>query len=307
MIERFRGCLLGLAVGDAVGLPFEGIDGYGIFQSFGRAIDIVRSPPVENLSYSDDTQMMIGVAETLIEFGDADPANLATAFGRNYDPGRGYGGGAKKILQAIKDGKDASSMPDTVFPGGSFGNGAAMRVAPIGICFHRDLDRVAYEAARSAQVTHRHPVGVEGAVVLATAVAMAIQPHVYDRATFYAELYGRVATDEFRERIETASTSGNDISPSSLGHGVEAHTSVVTAVLCYDQFRDSYEQTLASAIRAGGDVDTIAAMACAISGASLGITAIPQHLLDRLENDEQGRDYIDLLAVKLFERFEKTH
>jgi len=307
MVDRFRGCMLGLAVGDAVGSPFEGVDGYGIFTTFGRAIDIVAHPPVEELTYTDDTEMMIGVAEALIEAGACETESLAQAFGRNYDPRRGYGMGAKKILQSIKDGQDAVHLPDSVFPGGSFGNGGAMRVAPVGLLFHKDLDRTDHEASRSATVTHRHPIGIDGARMIAVAVAMAARPDHYDRTAFFAELYGRAQTDEFRERIMTAALQGREISPSSLGHGVEAHTSVVTAILCFDQFRDSFEQTLASAIRAGGDVDTIAAMACALSGARLGAAAIPPHLLDRLENGPRGRDYIDGLAVQLYHRLDEEN
>ena len=69
LAEHFRGCLLGLALGDALGAPFEGIDAYGIYSAFGPAREIVDRPPVESLFYTDDTQMMIGVADALARDG----------------------------------------------------------------------------------------------------------------------------------------------------------------------------------------------------------------------------------------------
>ena len=303
LLDRFRGCLLGLAVGDAVGSPFEGVDGYGIYTTFGRAIDLVRSPPVDgDLQYTDDTEMAVGVAEALVETGRADPDALAAAFARNYDPRRGYGHSVKKILQAMKDGGDWRHLAATDLPGGSWGNGGAMRVAPVGLFFHRDLDQVDREAAASAAVTHRHPVGIDGARLLALAVAMAAQPDAFGRVAFFSELYGRARTDEFREKVERAATAGPDLAPSALGTSVAAHESVVTAILCFDQYHDAYDEVLAAALRAGGDVDTIAAMAGALSGARLGVAAIPPHLLARLENDVRGRDEIDVLATRLYER-----
>ena len=83
-----------------------------------------------------------------------------------------------------------------------------------------------------------------------------------------------------------------------FGNGIAAADSVVTAVACFGLTPHSYELTIANAILLGGDTDTIAAMAGAISGAFLGRQAIPQMLVDRLEDGYQGRTYIEQLAER---------
>lgn len=276
MLDRFRGSLLGLAIGDAVGCPFEAMDGYSIYKAFGPSLPLVENPPVDALSYTDDTEMMIGLAEHLVEHGQVEPDALIQRFAQHYDPRRGYGQGAKRLLQAVREGQPWRPLAETLFPGGSLGNGGAMRVAPVGLLFHRDFDLVERDAIASASVTHQHPIGIDGARVLALAVAIALQPEKFDRAAFFEELYARSTTDEIQTALARAATAGPDFAPMLLGDGVEAHRSVVTAIACFDQQRDSYVQTLAAALRVGGDTDTIAAMAGAIAGARLVSKRFPR-------------------------------
>src|SRR5882757_8224521 len=99
--DRFAGCLLGLAVGDAVGAPYEGLTHADIFFQFGTPDKLVKNPFGGTLFYTDDTEMMIGVAETLAECGRIDETRLCRAFAENYHPERGYGQGARRILEAM--------------------------------------------------------------------------------------------------------------------------------------------------------------------------------------------------------------
>ena len=78
----------------------------------------------------------------------------------------------------------------------------------------------------------------------------------------------------------------------SFGNSIEAHRSVVTSIMCFVDSPDSYEEAVARAIGQGNDVDTLAAMTGAISGARLGVEAIPKHLIDSLEDGVQGRSYL---------------
>jgi poly(ADP-ribose) glycohydrolase ARH3 len=174
MRDRFLGCLLGHAVGDALGAPFEGMPADVVFREFGPVRAIFDSPPFSPLAYTDDTEMTIGVAEVLIYDGTIDPARLAAAFERNYTPGRGYGPGAQRILDAVRAGGDWQALAATVFPGGSLGNGAAMRVAPVGLLFHRDQTTLLEQARLSALPTHTHPVGIEAAQIFAAAIAFVL-------------------------------------------------------------------------------------------------------------------------------------
>lgn len=265
-LEQFRGCLLGLAVGDALGAPFEGLNADNVFWGFGPPAEIVKNADGEPLTYTDDTEMMLGVAETLAEHGRIVKGPLCRALASNYHPERGYGRGARLVLEAMADGGDWRGIARDHFPGGSFGNGAAMRVAPVGLLFCGDLDRVMDEARLSALPTHVHPLGIEGAQLLAAAVALAVRPGPFDRKAFYRELRERATTEEFRWHLKTASRLRPGDTVSMLGNSLEAHRSVVTAIACFAGSPRSYEDAVARAISQGDDTDTLAAMAGALRG-----------------------------------------
>jgi poly(ADP-ribose) glycohydrolase ARH3 len=300
--EQFLGCLLGQAVGDALGAPYEGLLSEHIYYSFGPPNELVGNPSGDTLYYTDDTEMMIGVAETLIEHGEIIEDALCRAFVDNYHPERGYGRGARQILEAMGTGGDWRSLAATVFPGGSLGNGAAMRAAPIGIIFHADLDKVAEQARLSALPTHLHPIGIEGAQLLAMAVALAARGSPFDRKAFYEELIARCKEDEFRWQLGAASKLRRKHTFGFLGNSLEAHRSVVSAIACFTVSPDSFEDAIARAIGMGNDTDTLAAMAGAISGAHLGVGAIPSRLIGQLEEQGKGGAYLRQLAMSLYQR-----
>ena len=169
---RFEGCLLGLAVGDALGGKFEAQSADALRARF-PTVEHLIAYPQEEIWYTDDTQMAIGVCEALIERGEIVEEVLCRAFVANYVPSRGYGRGARAVLDAMEDGRDHRQVAERHFPGGSFGNGAAMRVAPVGLLFRDDRRRLWEQARLSALPTHLHPLGVEGARLTALAVAPA--------------------------------------------------------------------------------------------------------------------------------------
>src|SRR6478736_5375445 len=138
LADRFIGCLLGLAIGDALGACFEGQSPEQIGRRYRSVEQLIGSPPEGELWYTDDTQMAIGVAQTLIACGRIDEQVICKRFAENYVPQRGYGRGARAVLEAMIEGKDHQSLAANQFPGGSFGNGAAMRVAPVGLVFRHD-------------------------------------------------------------------------------------------------------------------------------------------------------------------------
>ena len=106
LTERFTGCLLGLAIGDAVGAQFEGQDGEFIARRFRSVETLLKNTPPNGLYYTDDTQMAIGVAETLVECGCIDEQAICRRFAENYVPHRGYGRGARVVLDAMLAGAD---------------------------------------------------------------------------------------------------------------------------------------------------------------------------------------------------------
>jgi poly(ADP-ribose) glycohydrolase ARH3 len=303
LTDRFRGCLLGHALGDGLGAPFEGLSNETLYRSYGSARKVFTAPPVELLMYTDDTEMSTSVAECLVELGRIDADDLAGRFHRNFNPLRGYGPGMHKIAEAMNLGQDWRAVVETIFPGGSLGNGAAMRVASVGLFFHPDLDRVASEAAASAMITHLHPIGIDGAVMLATAVALILRLNgPFDRHAFLTELSRRATTEEFEWQLRTAAklTSEDTL---DFGNSLEAHRSVTSAILCFAFWPDSYQGAVARAIGLGNDTDTLAAMAGALSGAHLGYSALPAASLKLLEEGPRGKSYIDQLARRLATRF----
>jgi len=298
--DRFVGCLLGLAVGDALGAYFEGQSREHLASRFSSVEQLMQRRPPGEMWYTDDTQMAIGVAETLVSCQEIEEAELCRRFAQNYMPQRGYGRGARVVIEAILEGQDHNFWAKELFPGGSLGNGAAMRVAPVGLLFRHDHDELWKQAQLSALPTHVHPLGIEGAQLIALAVAIASATTVLDRCDFFEVLANRCTTAEYAGPLRRAARVSDPRNLALFGNGIEAPSSVVTAIAAFGLTPDSYEQTIGNAILLGGDTDTIAAMAGAISGAYLGWQEIPPQLLESLEDHHQGRTYIQDLARQLY-------
>ncbi len=200
--DHFRGALLGTFVGDALGMPLEG-PGQILFGLRGEVRDLLTAR-LGRGTYTDDTQLMIGLAEALSETpGRLCRDRVAARFGELFDTRRGYGGNVIKILSSIHRGTPwRDAVERHLLPGGSYANGAAMRVAPVALAFYGDEAAVARAAREQSEVTgHSHPVGAFGAEVLALAVHRALrrgtEKKPFDVAPLAAELRPR-AVDEFR-------------------------------------------------------------------------------------------------------------
>jgi poly(ADP-ribose) glycohydrolase ARH3 len=304
--DRFEGCLLGLAIGDALGGMFEAQSAEAIRARFPNA-ELLIAYPTEEIWYTDDTQMAIGVAETLVAHGQIIEKALCQAFVANYVPSRGYGRGARAVLDAMEEGRDHLQVAERHFPGGSFGNGAAMRVAPVGL-FFRDDHRQLWEQARaSALPTHRHPLGIEGAQLLALAVALATQMDRFDRAALFTQLRSACESESYRAQLEAAERVQAPGDLAGLGNRIEALYSVPTAIASFALAPESFEDTISNVIFLGGDTDTLAAMAGALSGAYLGVGRLPSRLVALLESSPKGRLYLVELARNLFMTYGRRH
>lgn len=170
-LARARVSLDGLSVGDAFGERFF------VHPHALDALLEARALPADQPGgwpFTDDTVMALSIVDVLDELARIDSDRLAALFAARYqlDPGRGYGGTAHGILTRIAIGEPWRDVASSVFDGGgSMGNGAAMRAAPIGAYFSDDFARVVVEATSSAAPTHAHPEGVAGAVAIAIAAA----------------------------------------------------------------------------------------------------------------------------------------
>lgn len=298
--EKFAGSLLGAALGDAVGASLEG----HAMAEGAEAASVAG--PAGPLRYTDDTHMAIGIAESLIECGGFDGPHMAGRFVNNHlqEPWRGYGPGPPRVFKLIADGEPWDKAAARVYPGGSFGNGAAMRVAPVGLLYWDRPDELRKAARLSSMITHAHPLGVEGAVLEATAVSLAVAAdpaEPLDVPAFVSRLMDSLEDDAYRTRLALLGNLLQDPGDRrsvvrELGHGIEALNSVPTAIFCFLAHPESFSSTVTYAVSLGGDTDTIACMAGAISGAYLGIDALPEGWLARLEN----REYLTELAEGLW-------
>ncbi len=311
----FVGALLGTFVGDALGAPLEGRAGRRHLKD-GPVREMIDGRHSRGC-YTDDTQMMIALAEALIESdGEPTPELIIDRFLANYDPSRGYGWGAHKLMQLWKKGADWQQAACQIFPDGSFGNGAAMRIAPVGVLYHGDRAKLGELARLSAKITHAHPLGVQGALLQAHAIGLAIRYRrggTLSPANFILDLLA-LARDEFdlyREKLliikdfldspRSRSPNGARKVARALGVGFTAPDSVPTAIFSFLIHHSSFEDAVVFAVNLGGDADTIGAMCGAVAGAYLGIEAIPDRWLDALEDGVKGRTYVSSLADRLFE------
>ncbi|KAF8058928.1 adprs [Scenedesmus sp. PABB004] len=165
--ERCAGALLGAMVGDALGAPFEGSPADAVAAAQ-RGLIGLREPA----RYTDDTQMSLALAASLVNRRRACAADAAAQYVRAFDPQRGYGASAAELLRRLAAGADPATTGTALHDGGSFGNGGAMRVAPVGLAFRHARTDVLIGAVRAALLcTHVHPAAVEGAAAQALAVA----------------------------------------------------------------------------------------------------------------------------------------
>ncbi len=292
--------MIGLAVGDALGGRFEAQSAAAIRQRFPSNAHLI-SYPQDELWYTDDTQMAIGVAEALVARGEIVEDELCAKFVANYVPSRGYGRGARVVLDAMESGEDYRRVAEEYFPGGSYGNGAAMRVAPVGLFFRNDVTRLREQARLSALPTHRHPLGIEAAQILALAIAIVIRTERFDRSAFFAELLTACTSNEFRHKVELASRVRSPADLDALGNGIEAIQSVPTAIASFALTPDSFDDSISHCIFLGGDTDTIAAMSGAVSGAYVGFGRVNPRLVGLLERSPKGGGYIRQLAGSLYD------
>src|SRR5947208_10302138 len=167
-LARAYQSLEGLHCGDAFGERF--------FVREELALSLIRKKAVPRApwGFTDDTMMAISVVSTLEEHAEIDQDHLAKSFARNYDPSRGYGPAMHELLARIRQGGYWRHEAKMLFGGqGSFGNGSAMRVAPLGAYYADDLQAVVEHARHSAVITHTHSEGIAGAIAIAIAAALA--------------------------------------------------------------------------------------------------------------------------------------
>ena len=277
-LVRARVALEGLSVGDAFGERF-----FGEPREVSRRIRARELPPGP-WRYTDDTEMALSVVEELEAHGGIDQDALAERFARRLDPERGYGRGALMLLTFVRAGMNWRAVSKGSMGGeGSYGNGAAMRVAPLGAWFADDLERAAAEARLSAEVTHAHPEGIAGAVGVAVAAALAWRGRgaPLEAAGFLEQVAAAAPAGATREGLEKARglPAGIEVGAAAeaLGNGAAVSAPDTVPFCVWMASRGlTYEESLWRTASASGDVDTTCAIVGGIVAAREGLDAVPR-------------------------------
>ncbi|MFJ2111310.1 ADP-ribosylglycohydrolase family protein [Streptomyces sp. NPDC087850] len=283
--EAARRSLEGLALGDAFGERW-----FPLFRDRRRALAEIRArvtPQELEWYWTDDTAMALAIQRVLDECGTIDQDRLAAIFALTYetDPGRGYGHGMHMLLPALLTEPESwRTLAPQLFEGGSLGNGAAVRVAPLGARFADDLDHAAEQATLSAEVTHAHPQGIAGAVAVAVAAGLSVRAELTVEAVAEATPEGTV-----REGLARAAELPFATEPwkaaDLLGNGqrIRADDTVPFAVWTAARHRDDLAAALWSTAEGFGDVDTTCAITAGIVAARTGTGAVPAAWRERRE------------------------
>ncbi|PWS44192.1 hypothetical protein DKT74_12560, partial [Streptomyces sp. ZEA17I] len=167
--ERALASLRGLSVGDALGSQFFVPVNYPLLKR--------RVLPPGPWQWTDDTEMASSVLAVLSAHGRVDQDALATSFAEHHDFDRGYGPAVNRLLRLVREGGDWRELASALFNGqGSWGNGSAMRIAPLGAWYADDPEQATHQAEISSYTTHQHREAVVGAMAVAAAASLAAAP-----------------------------------------------------------------------------------------------------------------------------------
>ena len=270
--------LEGLSIGDAFGERF--VTGYA------DELIAARTPPRPPWYFTDDTQMALSIYSFLRQHGGIDQDALATDFSVHYDEDRGYGDAMNRLVPMIYLRGLWRMLTPRLFGGeGSFGNGAAMRVAPVGAYFADDLEAVVAQARLSAEVTHSHPEGIAGAITVAVAAAQAWRLRdsaAPSRAEFLERVLPLVPPSQVADGLRQARDLPPDTSPQAAarllgsGYNATAQDTVPFALWCVGEGVSDYEAALWRAVSGLGDCDTNCAIVGGIVALSAGAASVPR-------------------------------
>jgi ADP-ribosylglycohydrolase len=305
--DQYSGCLVGQCLGDALGFVVEGYSPAACkryvedFLQPKSRIDFGRFPfPFGQ--YSDDSQLARELMQSYAACRGFDPGDYAGRIKMLFAEKRVIGFGystkeaAKKLHQGI-------SWEESGAPPPAAGNGSAMRAAPIGLFFYDNHRRLIQAAHDQGRITHKDPRSSAGAVAISGAVALALQSKTIHTESFISTLadwtgmFSPGFSAELKNLLQWLPLPAEEAVIRIVQAGFDPEyldddewkgisgfviSSVLWSLYSFLKTPVDYWQTVCTAISAGGDTDTTAAMAGAISGAYLGLDAIPSHVTECL-------------------------
>ncbi|WP_309055961.1 ADP-ribosylglycohydrolase family protein [Streptomyces sp.] len=280
--DRALASLRGLSVGDALGSQFFVPAHYPLLKG--------RELPAAPWQWTDDTEMACSVLAVLARHGRIDQDALAASFAEHHDFDRGYGPAVNRMLRLIREGGDWRELAAALFKGqGSWGNGAAMRIAPLGAWYADDPEQATHQAEISAYTTHQHREAVVGAMAVAAAAALAAAPDGPPTPEALLDgvvaLVPRSAVGAGLRRARDMLDYGDATTVAAVlgsGRRTSAHDTVPFALWSAARSLGDFEEAFWTTAQVGGDVDTT----CAIAGgvvASTGAGAPPAAWVERTE------------------------
>ncbi|WP_405805664.1 ADP-ribosylglycohydrolase family protein [Streptomyces sp. NBC_00210] len=290
--ERALDSLRGLSVGDALGSRFFVPSNYPLVKR--------RELPPGTWQWSDDTEMACSVLAVLAAHDRVDQDALARSFAEHYDVDRGYGRAVGLLLRLIGEGGDWREQAAALFKGqGSWGNGSAMRVAPLGAWYAGDPEQATHQAEISSYTTHQHREAVVGAMAVAAAAALVADPdgppEPADLLDGVVALVPRSAVGAGLRRARDMLDYGDAVTVAAVlgsGRRSSAHDTVPFALWSAARSLGDFESVFWTTAQAGGDVDTTCAIACGVVAAGKSgqppadwleqTEALPEWLPDRL-------------------------
>lgn len=308
--SKFIGCMLGAAIGDALGKQNEGlarsdIKRHGSITDYGKAKTGCPGDKLGACQYTDDTEQMLVLARSLIECGGFDPLDFSKRLAkwgkdamadmkRKSLVGPSSSISISRLNSGISWMEAGSDIPSC---------GSAMRVAPIGL-FYEDLDEVEKYAALSSTPTHKSNEAIAGSVAVAVGVRCAlmdmdlaaIMNETSSRASKYNVLVAEKIKAAFLKKDEEPDQVFEEIGTSYL-----VNETVPCAFYCFSRYFEYPEKAIIEAVNAGGDADSIACITGALCGAGSGVEAFPDRWIKGLENKECVMDN----AGMIFERVVK--
>ena len=302
--DRFRGCLLGLAVGDAIGTTVE----FKARGTFSPVTDMIGGGPfgLKPGQWTDDTSLALCLAESLIEKQDFDPQDQMERYVRWYR--NGYHSSTGKcfdignatrsaLMRFERTGEPFSGSTDP----NSAGNGSIMRLAPVPMFFYPDAEQAVLNASESSRTTHGADECLDACSLYAYMLIKPLDSKAKDEILFgldnvklmegMSPKIQAIAAGEYRDKTE------DQIKGS--GYVIE---SLEAALWCFHQ-TDTFRDAILKAVNLGDDADTTAAVCGQISGAFYGESGIPVEWLEKL----CMRDKITEFADKLRECVLRSH
>ena len=308
--DRARGTMLGLAVGNLLGLPVEGCWHHEIVHLYPDGLRDIE-PSERSRPMDDDLAQAVELAEALLSGND-----LAIEFARRLvrwrrDNGKGCGFTTRSAIELLEQGISPSEAARAVYEWNPIApNGGLMRCAPVAIVRRNHPGQMVADSAVSCAVTHYSPICQWSCVIVNAVIASFLNGNQPDLGHILGAAAGDGCLDlaaiAHADGIPTgvlAATAHGEAPPDHISwllrdHGLIGHTLVAAQVGLWAAVTPlAFEEALVASVSAGGDTDTNAAVAGAVLGARYGMNRIPQRWLDCVPQRERIEGLADDLSA----------